>query len=234
MDDDNRTRGQVDLSSLFRKMFGEELADEEWAARDAAIERECTAREAAGEERRQHDLRCSLIERGCPAKDLERAISGEMAETQALVDARGALSLSLALLVLSGLRGCGKTTAAAWWLVQKRPPAKYVRTSEARFVDATQLARWPKYDDAKMAELERASALVIDDLGVEYDDKHGAFRSFLDGLVNSRYAACLPTLVTTNLRADEFRARYGERIADRIREAGRYVELAGESMRRRA
>jgi DNA replication protein DnaC len=211
-----------------------ELTDEEWAAHDAKIERERQAAEAKAEEGRQADLRRSLVERGCPAKDLERAISGDMSETQALVEARGALELDLVLLVLSGLRGCGKTTAAAWWLVQRRPPSKYVRTDVPRFVDATALARWPKYDNDQMFELERASALVVDDLGVEYDDKGGAFRSFLDGLVNARYAACLPTLITTNLRGDEFKARYGERIADRIRESGRYVELAGESLRRRA
>jgi hypothetical protein len=223
-----------DYFRAWEKANGRNLSEEEWAIRDAEIERDRIAREAKEEEWRQQSLRVDLVNRGCPAKDLERVVSGEMQDTQALVEARGALSLSLVLLVLSGLRGCGKTTAAAWWVTQKHKPQQYVRTFDPRFVDSTSLARWPKYDDAAMRELERASALVIDDLGVEYDDKGGAFRSFLDGLVNSRYAACLPTLITTNLTASDFRARYGERIADRIREAGRFVELAGESLRRRA
>ena len=138
------------------------------------------------------------------------------------------------LLVLSGSRGCGKTTAAAWWLLQRRAPARYVSTRPPQFVDAAALTRWPRYDDGRMRELELAAALVVDDLGMEYDDKHGAFRSFVDGLVNARYAKELPTVITTNLPAADFKARYGERIADRIREAGRFVELAGESLRRRA
>jgi len=221
------------LRELFQALHPSDMTAEQWAEHDARIERERQAEEVRQEAQRQADLRRDLVERGCPAKDLERAISGELQDTAAVSEARGAMALGLTLLVLSGLRGCGKTTAAAWWLLQRRKPSEYVRTGPPRFVDATALARWPKYDDAKMHELERASALVIDDLGIEYDDKHGAFRSFLDGLVNARYAAVLPTLITTNLRATEFKERYGERIADRIREAGRYVELAGESLRRR-
>lgn len=232
MSHDEKRTGESEIGALLREMYERREADpERWAEHDARIERERLEAEARREQQRQDDLRRSLVERGCPAKDLERAVSGEMTDTVAVAEVRGAIGLGLVLLVLSGLRGCGKTTAAAWWLVQKREPAKYVRTYEPRFVDASALARWPRFDDGKMVELERASALVIDDLGIEYDDKNGAFRSFLDGLVNTRYAACLPTLITTNLRAGEFKARYGERIADRIRESGRFVELAGESLR---
>lgn len=218
----------------YKRLFPELVTPEGgWESHDAKIAAERVALEAEAERRRQEDLRRDLVERGCPAKDIERAVSGELEDTAAVQACRSANESGLTLLVLSGLRGCGKTTAAAWWLVQRRAPAKYVRTGAPRFVDAAALARWPRYEEQRMRELERADALVIDDLGVEYDDKQGAFRSFLDGLVNSRYAACLPTLFTTNLPAVEFKARYGERIADRIREAGRYVELAGESLRRR-
>lgn len=208
-------------------------SEDQWAAHDAAVAERRTREEAELEAKRQAELRRDLVDRGCPAKDLERAVSGELDDTPAVQACKAAIVSGLTLLVLSGLRGCGKTTAAAWWLTQRREPAQYVRTGSPWFVDASALARWPRYDAAEMRKLERASALVIDDLGVEYDDKQGAFRSFLDGLVNSRYAACLPTLVTTNLPASEFKQRYGERIADRIREAGRYVELAGDSLRRR-
>lgn len=211
-----------------------EATPEQWAAYDAKIQAERESAELEAERKRQEDLRKDLVERGCPVKDLERAISGQLEDTKAVVAAQAALDAGQTLLVLSGVRGCGKTTAAAWWLLQKRKPSEYVRVGPPRFVDASTLARWPRYDDARMRELERASALVIDDLGVEYDDKNGAFRSFVDGLVNSRYAACLPTCITTNVPAAEFRQRYGERIADRIRESGRFVELAGESMRKKS
>ena len=39
------------------------------------------------------------------------------------------------------------------------------------------------------------------------------------------------TVCTTNLKASDFRARYGERVADRIRECGAFVEIAGTSRR---
>lgn len=206
---------------------------EQWAAYDAKIQAEREQAEVDAERKRQEELRRDLVERGCPVKDLERAVSGQLDDTKAVAAAQAALDVGMTLLVLSGTRGCGKTTAAAWWLLQRRKPSEYVRVGPPRFVDASSLARWPRYDDAKMRELERASALVIDDLGVEYDDKNGAFRSFVDGLVNSRYAACLPTCITTNVPAADFRQRYGERIADRIREVGRFVELSGESLRRK-
>jgi DNA replication protein DnaC len=206
---------------------------EAWDAHETRMAAQRAEQEAELERRRQDELRRDLAANGCPVKDLERALSGKVDETPAVVAARSSLAEGMVLSVLGGRRGTGKTTAAAWWLVQRREPSRYLRTGPARFVDASALSRWPRFDDERMRELERASALVIDDLGIEYDDKGGAFRSFLDGLVNARYAAQLPTLITTNLPASEFKARYGERVADRIRECGRYVELDGESLRRR-
>ena len=102
-----------------------------------------------------------------------------------------------------------------------------------RFVDVSRFSRSSRYDDEQMGPLERCSMLAIDDLGMEYADAKGSFLSLLDGLVNARYAASLRTVITTNLGAGAFRERYGERVADRIREVGRYVEIADPSMRGR-
>lgn len=59
----------------------------------------------------------------------------------------------------------------------------------------------------------------------------GAFTNSLDGLVDARYRHLLPTVITTNLRAEEFKARYGARAIDRLRERGEFVELNGASLR---
>lgn len=187
--------------------------------------------ETLRERERVDALRRHLVECGCPIKDLTRVLEKRTSETEAMLTARGAIMNREGIVVLSGLPGCGKTTAAAWWLLQPRERVPYVGTSSARFIDATGLARWPKYDNAEMLKLTRSRALVIDDLGVEYADKKGAYSSLLDEVINSRYSAELPTVITTNLPGAEFKARYGERIADRIREAGRFVELGGESLR---
>jgi DNA replication protein DnaC len=63
------------------------------------------------------------------------------------------------------------------------------------------------------------------------DDK-GWFVRALASIVDARYAACLKTIMTTNLNAERFKATYGERIADRIRESGRFRDVAGQSVRR--
>ena len=105
------------------------------------------------------------------------------------------------------------------------------RTTAPLFVRAVALARWNKYDADEMKQLLDASALVIDDLGVEYSDQKGAFASLLDEVIDHRYGNQAPTLITTNLTAKEFKERYGERIADRLREAGGFVAVSRDSFR---
>lgn len=196
---------------------------------------EAADRQRAAEERRkaQTELRIHLVECGCPAKDLRRVLDEpeKMISTKSLWHARQSHSRGESMLVLSGPRGIGKTTAAAWWLVQEREPVEYVRTTFPLFVEAGLLARYDRYNKPEMRTLTRARALVIDDLGTEYLDGKGAFVSLFGEVMNARYAAELPTLITTNMLAAEFKERYKERIADRIREVGRYIELEGESLR---
>ncbi len=78
----------------------------------------------------------------------------------------------------------------------------------------------------------RVRVLVIDDLGREYSDQHGRWLSELDLLIDDRHEARLRTVLTGNLTPEEFKARYGERIADRIRQDGRVCICNGESLRR--
>lgn len=125
------------------------------------------------------------------------------------------------LLILGGV-GSGKTVAACWWLL---------RASEGLFVTAARLSRWPRYEDARMRELLRAPRLVIDDLGTEYMDEKGNFMAILDEVVADRSANERQTFLTSNLTSELFKARYGERIVDRIRESGMVFSLAETSKR---
>lgn len=144
-----------------------------------------------------------------------------------------ALASVESLVAVGGDPGCGKTTAACWWLmeyiVQQTTPRR-----EPKFITAGELARSSKFDQQRIGGLLKAPRLVIDDLGMEYFDEKGAFRSLLDELVNGRYSADLPLVLTTNLSGDEFKERYGDRITDRIRETGGFIELATPSMRARS
>jgi len=206
--------------------------EEQWREHDARVAAE---REAAGDElaaernRRREKSRRVLVERGFPLDKL-RALEAKV-YTDAVQHAQEYLESGRRILVLSGGRGVGKTMAAVWWGTQAHPAPPELECGPARFIDAPSLARWPRYDDDRMRQLEMARALVVDDLGLEYDDQRGAFVSLIGALVNARYSNMLPTLITTNMQAGPFKARYQERVADRIREVGDFVEIKGESLR---
>lgn len=130
------------------------------------------------------------------------------------------------IMILSGPKGIGKTVAAAWWALRRKPAPVFLRAST--FAASSRYAR---------DERERwmgAAALVLDDLGAEYADGKGSFLVDLDELVDVFYGDCRSLLITTNCGADAFKARYGERIADRIRECGVFFEWSGPSFRGRA
>lgn len=116
---------------------------------------------------------------------------------------------SACILVLSGGRGAGKTVAVAWWALRQTVPVEFV-TAES-YVTAS------AYDGAR-DRWRNAAALVLDDLGVEYQDAKGASASAMDALVDEFYSHQRPLLITTNLDAPAFKSRVGERIADRVRE----------------
>jgi len=124
-------------------------------------------------------------------------------------------------LVLAGGKGCGKTLAAA----------EAAREHVGTFVDIGHVVRVGQYETEALSEMQTAGLLVIDDLGCEYVDAKGYFNATLDGLINARYANERATIITTNLPAKAFSERYGERVADRLREAGKYVELTDLSLR---
>ena len=128
-------------------------------------------------------------------------------------------------LVLSGGTGCGKTVAASMWLMERED------AYGSMFVSAARLARWPRYDDREMGRLLTPNRLVIDDLGSEYADEKGNFLAILDEVIADRHANMRPTVITTNLTKADFKERYKQRIADRIRESGRFVSLADPSQR---
>lgn len=157
-------------------------------------------------------------EMGIPPKDSEKIRAGSLSETDAVKALRG----NDLIVCLSGNPGCGKTTAAGDALFRAR---------QGLFVKAARLSRWQRYEDSEMNKLLRAQVLVIDDLGTEFQDEKGNFMAILDEVIDVRYDHRRKTIITTNLDAEAFKARYGERIADRIRECGKFVSLDGKSMR---
>src|SRR5690606_41573051 len=68
--------------------------------------------------------------------------------------------------------------------------------------------------------------------GTHPSSLHDALPIYL--LIDDRHEMRRPTVITSNLSPEEFRQRYGERIADRIRQMGLVVLCVGESLRRKA
>ncbi len=125
-------------------------------------------------------------------------------------------------LVLGGPQGTGKTVAAVWALGE---------IAGGRFIKAVDLARVDAYNREENEALMMPPLLVIDDLGTEYADRKGFLLSLIDALIDGRHANYRRTIMTTNMPASVFKERYGERIADRIRESGQFFGVSGESMR---
>jgi DNA replication protein DnaC len=74
--------------------------------------------------------------------------------------------------------------------------------------------------------------IVLDDFGVEYAKEGGLVDAFLDEIIWTREANCLPTIITTNLSVEALKARLPERLIDRLRgQWGAVYECPGRSLR---
>lgn len=153
-----------------------------------------------------------------PARAFDFAMYGE--ETAAIVAMRAFHVEGMAsIAVLSGRPGVGKTVAAIWgaWHYGEAVEPPW-------FVTGAALARSSRYD-ADRKRLLGAPSLILDDLGVENSPAD------IDELVDAFYSEQRDLWLTTNLAPAAFAEKYGERVVDRLREAGRFVPITGPSMR---
>lgn len=202
------------------------------AARDENEARTRAAKEmadAAAQQRYQRETTPRRLRAmGAPPRAVDLWESGTATPTAAsrALEAMDAKGLTFAL--LTGDTGVGKTCAAVALLathllldVRSEQPVLFVRATEG--------ARLGLYDaeDKRLAhQMRTADVLVVDDLGAEFVSDGSIWRTILDEVIDHRYGERLTTVLTTNLTAEAFKARYGARIADRIRHAG-IVESCG-------
>lgn len=175
-----------------------------------------------------------------PARAVDVVLSGHMDDTPAVQAARGCTDI----LVLSGGVGTGKTVAACErireyvYAIEKWSPlAQYDTSPSFRealpvWCSACELARIDHFSALAVDQFKDVPLLVVDDLGSEYNDAKGFFAALLDEVIDNRYANKLATVITTNLNAAGFADRYGSRVVDRLREAGRFISCGNASMRR--
>lgn len=102
-----------------------------------------------------------------------------------------------------------------------------------RIVDAKTITYLCKTNYKRWEEIANAEMLGIDDLGVEAVEvmDYGNIISPVVDLLVRRYEAQLFTVITTNLTPPEISKRYGERIADRLREMMGRLVFANNSYR---
>lgn len=182
-----------------------------------------------------HAVRDSLKQQFVPNRILE-TVEGELSATPAMNAAARFLKSPKDgwCLVLSGPKGCGKSTAAGWYLSQKTWGQVSCPPKTRRWWTAARLARVSGFN-VEFEPIIQVPTMVIDDLGLEYMDKNGHFNSRLDEIIDERYSNYRPTVITTNLNAQAFKERYGARVADRIREGfshgGAFIEINHGSLR---
>lgn len=215
------------------RQHGESVVDflaraEVWSMSTAGIahaKEEVDRRRSEASNERSRQQRNLIREAGIPNRYVSRFHDRRPDPSQAMkAIAEGAM-------VIGGDPGCGKTTAAGWWLMEFIV-SPTTPTKAPRFATAPALARMNKYDGRAMGDLIYAPRLVIDDLGIEYSDERGAFLSVLDEIIDARYSAERRTVITTNLSDEEFGKRYHGRIYDRVREDGGFFALSNESLRK--
>jgi len=91
-----------------------------------------------------------------------------------------------------------------------------------------------KYTDAEVVSLfeyclEKASVVVLDDLGKEKATDWAAERLYV--LVESRYSACKATIATTNRGLDELDALGYGALVSRLQQTCRAVKVGGADQR---
>lgn len=144
------------------------------------------------------------------------------------------------LLVMLGPTGRGKTTAACWCCIEFAkvfPWNELPSGGKAReplvWLDATELVQLREWTDVGAEFVDRclrASLLVIDDAG--HEGTVTGKQALVD-LLMKRTDGKAPTVLATNLTGAEFRARYTEPLADRLRNFGYVPELGGgDSLRK--
>jgi DNA replication protein DnaC len=174
------------------------------------------AREAEG-------MRERLKDSGVP-QEVRESLGRAFYATQATQAVDRWLASGKRLLLLAGSFGTGKTVAAGYAI--KRHPGRWMHASEIA------KAAGFKHED-RMAELQNARLLVIDEVGGEFNDASGWGRAALTTLLLTRYAEKRLTVMTSNLDAKAWKAYADPRMLDRLAGEGEVFGTTGPSLRRK-
>lgn len=119
-------------------------------------------------------------------------------------------------ILMIGKTGLGKThlsLAIAQRVIEKGYIVLYDTASELTRRLSNQFFGKDKQEDL-MEQICEADLLIIDDLGAEFESSFSS--SAIYDILNTRVCKALPTIINTNLTAEELQERYGERVVSRL------------------
>lgn len=195
--------------------------EERWAKQRAAENAERAKRDAEASERNKA-LEVERLKKLVPPS-LAWVMDGSELESESVVATVKWLDSDRRGLMLRGGVGSGKSVGAA--VALRSIASKYRATTSWHRPNDLVSAVLHSYDE-NAPKLGR-SLVVIDDVGRETKADFGeALCSFIDD-TDTRF------VITTNLKKDEFRARYDERLVDRLNDCARAVTVKNASMRKK-
>lgn len=139
-------------------------------------------------------------------------------------------------LLLYGNVGSGKSTLARAIavLIKTLYPPSFQDSRCLRSISALELSEAAKSDPDRFTRVKHSELLAIDDLGIE-PSAVKVWGNELNPIVETlyyRYDRQLFTIVTSNLNSEDLRAKYGERVADRVAEMFDRVSFTNNSYRK--
>jgi len=125
--------------------------------------------------------------------------------------------------------GCGKSTACAHAL--SKQAGLWVHAPDLAKPDFTDPDEYGVRKTTLDERMRAAGLLVLDDVGIEHSPG-GYAASRITDVLEHREANRRPSIVTTNLTGEEFKAKYGQRIASRLNgDPVGWQHISGEDLR---
>lgn len=163
-----------------------------------------------------------MLAAGVPPRFIEAVADKAPIECEPFKHVRDFLDGHDGFLVLSGGKGTYKTGSASWALGQ---------LDGGTFIEAKHITGIAIEDKARWTAIMSAPLVVLDDLGWEKRDEKGAFTNAFSDLLNTVYSHRRRMIITCNMTKETFAKTYGAREFDRLKEAGKWATIAGQSVR---
>lgn len=132
-------------------------------------------------------------------------------------------------LLMHGSVGTGKTFASACIANYLMKNGKTVLVMNLGLYLIKLKKEWDEAESNVLEYVKNCDLLVIDDFGVEKISEFVRDKAF--ALIDTRYRAEKPLIITTNLSLKDIEEKFGSRIADRLQEMCYQLRVEGQSKR---